>query len=229
MRSSRFCIVASCLLFTISASAQDTYTVQPLDTALPEGLSAAIKADMAPSGGAKVIDGAGKTLAEIWVRKAVPATARPSGAKGTIQFPVLAEGELLGAIRFVSEGHDYRDQTIPPGVYTFRYGIQPVNGDHLGVSPNRDYALLIPAAKDADLAPLAKKPLETRSAEAAGSSHPGVFILLAASGEATAPPTIARDEAKNTWGAVLTLPLTVKGDSNPAAIRVQLVVIGMAM
>ncbi len=228
MRLSWTCFVAACLL-SATAKAQDSYAVQPLEGAPPDSLATTIKADIASTGGVRLMDDKGKAVAEIWVRKSIPASARPSGAKGAIQFPVLAEGELLGVIRFLSEGHDYRDQTIPAGVYTLRYGLQPVNGDHLGVSPNRDYALLIPASKDTDLAPLAKKPLEARSAEAAGSSHPGVFMLLAAPGSATAPPTIARDEAKNTWGAVFNLPLSVKGDSTPATLRIQMVVVGIAM
>ncbi len=82
---------------------------------------------------------------------------------------------MLGALRFPGEGHDYRDQSIGKGVYTLRYGLQPVNGDHLGVSPNRDYMLLLPAGKDATPVNIAKKPLEERSAESAGTSHPAVL------------------------------------------------------
>src|SRR5829696_6497017 len=108
------------------------------------------------------------------LRHATPAQAKPAGPEGAVLFPVLQEGVLLGALRFPGEGHDYRDQTIASGVYTLRYGLLPVNGDHLGVSPNRDYALLLPAAKDKELAPLARKTLEERSAEAAGTSHPAV-------------------------------------------------------
>ena len=66
---------------------------------------------------------------------------------------------MLGALRFPGEGHDYRDQTIAKGVYTLRYGLQPVNGDHLGVSTYRDYALLVPAAKDSGVKDLAVKKL----------------------------------------------------------------------
>ena len=60
-----------------------------------------------------------------------------------------------------------------------RYGLQPVNGDHLGVSPFRDYALLLPGAKDKTVAMLPRKQLETQSAESAGSSHPACSFMLA--------------------------------------------------
>ena len=92
----------------------------------------------------------------------VPASAKPAGAKGVIQFPFLAESEFLGVMQLLGEAHDYRDQTIAKGAYTMRYGLQPVNGDHLGVSPYRDYALLLPGAKDKTVAMLPRKQLETQ-------------------------------------------------------------------
>jgi len=217
-----------CVLAATTARAQEGYKAEALKSGPPQGLSAAVKGALATEG-VRILDDQGKPFAEVWVRKAIPASGKPAGTKGTIQFPVLADGELLGAIRFISEGHDYRDQAIPPGVYTLRYGLQPVNGDHLGVSPFRDYALLLPAAKDDSLPPLARKALETKSAESAGSSHPAILFLLAATGDAKSSPAMARDEAKNTWAAVLNLPLSVKGESSPVNLPVQLVVVGMAM
>ena len=64
-----------------------------------------------------------------------------------------------------------------------RYGLQPVNGDHLGVSTYRDYSLLLPAAKDQKLDLPPRKQLEQRSAESAGTSHPAVLLLQGASAE----------------------------------------------
>ncbi|MDB5350877.1 MAG: hypothetical protein JWN86_2124 [Planctomycetota bacterium] len=211
-----------------TARGQESYSVEALKSAAPAGLAAPVKEAIANEG-VRVLDAKGKPFVEIWTRKAIPATGKPSGAKGTIQFPELAEGELLGVARFVGEGHDYRDQTIPPGLYTIRYGLQPVNGDHLGVSPNRDYALLLPAAKDGEIAALPKKTLETRSAETAGSGHPAVLMLLATPKDVKATPVIVRDEAKNTWGAVLSFPLSVKGEASPVPLAAQLVLVGMAM
>src|SRR5690606_8836893 len=104
--------------------------------------------------GYRISEEGGGPLAEIWLRKAIPASEKPAGAKGAIQFPFLAQGELLGAARLLDEAGDYRDQVIEKGVYTIRYGLLPVNGDHLGVSPFRDYALLLPADKDKDAAVL---------------------------------------------------------------------------
>src|SRR5262249_49496000 len=151
------------------------------------------------------------------------------GPQGAVLFPVLAEGELIGVLRFPGEGHDYRDQTIAKGVYTLRYGLQPVNGDHLGVSTYRDYALLVPAAKDKALADLPQKRLELQSAESAGTSHPAVLMLLAAPAGSKAEPSMVHDETLNTWGSVVPLSLVLKGQSSPVLLPVQLILVGMAM
>ncbi len=144
-----------------------------------------------------------------------------------IQFPFLAESELLGVVQFHREAHDYRDQAIAKGVYTMRYGHQPVNGDHLGVSPFGDYALLLPAAKDTSLTALPRKQLETRSAESAGSSHPAVFFMLAVPGASAAPhPSMIHDQEKNTWRVVVPLELLVKGASKPTSYPVSIIVVG---
>jgi hypothetical protein len=141
----------------------------------------------------------------------------------------LADGELLGVLQFRSEGHDYRDQPIAKGAYTMRYGLQPVNGDHLGVSAYRDYALLLPASKDKSLAAPARKQLEERSAESAGTSHPAVFLLLSAPPEAAkSAPSMIHDAEKNTWSVVLPLSLQVKGSAAPVVHPLRLIVIGVA-
>jgi hypothetical protein len=217
-------------LLPTAALGQDSYKIEPLKQAPPPSLAAPIRGVLRAEG-YRVLDGQGKTYAEIWLRKAIPASEKPAGNKGAIQFPFLAEGELLGALRFPGEGHDYRDQAIGHGVYTLRYGLQPVNGDHLGVSTYRDYMLLLPAAKDTELANLAKKPLNERSAESAGTSHPSVLILLAAPASSSSIPTMVRDQEKDLWGAVIPLPLEVKGAgaSVPTPFNVQLILIGAAM
>ena len=176
-----------------------------------------------------MVDDQGKPYAEFWLRKAIPASEKPGAPQGAIQFPFLAEGELLGALRFPGEGRDYRDQAIAKGLYTLRFGLQPVNGDHLGVSTYRDYALLLPAGKDKSAAKPAKKSLEERSADSAGTSHPAILMLLKAPASAPRPPSMIHDEEKNTWGAVLPFQFEVKGADTPTPLNLQLIVIGAAM
>jgi len=206
--------------------AEDEYKIQELKQAPPSSVAPEIAKELSPEG-YRVVDGEGKPFAEIWLRKSVPATAKPAGAKGVIQFPFLAESELLGVMQLMGEGHDYRDQAIAKGVYTMRYGLQPVNGDHLGVSPFRDYSLLLPAAKDKTVASLPRKQLETQSSESAGSSHPAVFFMLDAP-TATKTPSMIHDEEKNTWRVAVPLNLAVKGESKPVTHPVSIIVVGVS-
>ena len=217
----RHAILLAVALSPTVVRAQESYKVEVLKQAPPEALSGAIRGVL-DAQGYRIVDDQGKSYAEFWLRKATPAQGKPAGPKGAILFPVLREGELLGALRFPGEGHDYRDQTIEPGAYTLRYGLQPVNGDHLGVSPNRDYALLLPAAKDTAIAALPRKKLEEGSSESAGTSHPAILMLTAApeASPAKGEPALVHDEAKNTWGAVVPLSLAVDGESAPVTLRV---------
>ncbi len=227
MLRDRAMVLAVLLVIGTNAVAQDSYKVETLKSAPPDALAPAIRSTL-DAQGYKLVDAQGAVYAEVWLRKSIPATGKPAGPNGAVQFPVLAEGELIGALRFPGEGHDYRDQTIAKGVYTLRYGLQPVNGDHLGVSTYRDYALLLSGAKDKELKNLPQKSLQDRSAEAAGTTHPAVLILLAApEGVAKGEPMPIHDDTKNTWGIVLPLKLDAKGEA--VMLPVQLVLVGAAM
>jgi hypothetical protein len=204
----------------------ESFKVSILKEPPPEAVAGAVRSELGAEG-FRIEDDQGQTLADIWLRKTIPASDKPAGAKGAVQFPFLADGELLGVMRFQIEGHDYRDQPIAKGIYTMRFGLQPVNGDHLGVSTYRDYTLLLPASKDQSLALPPRKQLEERSAESAGTSHPAVFLMLEPSAEAAKPvPSMRHDAEKNTWSVVLSLTLRVKGES--IVHPVSFVVVGSA-
>ncbi|MDG3002624.1 hypothetical protein [Paludisphaera mucosa] len=213
------------LAATTAAAADEPYKIEALNEAPPQELAPGVKGVL-DSQGFRVVDPEGRPLVDVWLRKGTPATAKPAGPKGAVLYPVLTEGELIGAVKFAAEGHDYRDQPVAAGVYTLRYGLQPVNGDHLGVSVNRDYALLLPTAKDADTADLPRKKLEERSAESVGTTHPGVLLLLAPPDKGTEKPTMVNDATLNTWGAVVSLPLKVEGEADFVPLSVQLVLVG---
>jgi hypothetical protein len=202
--------------------------VEPLAEGPPATLADPIKATLGEKG-YRVLDESGKPYVDVWVRKDAPAKAKPSGPSGAVQYPFLSEGELLGAVRYAGEGHDFRDQPIPTGVYTLRYGLQPENGDHLGVSLFRDFALVVPGAKDTSAEDLSAAKLEARSAEAAGSTHPGVLMLLAPPAESKGEPAMVHDQEANTWGVVVPLGVKVEGEAAPVVLPMQLVVSGIAL
>jgi hypothetical protein len=224
-------VIAPALLVSLAlgsvATAQAAMKVEVLKEAPPAALDQAIRGVLSAQG-YRIFDDTGNPFMDIWLRKSIPSSVKPAGQKGTIQFPFLSEGELLGACQLAGECHDYRDQEIPKGYYTLRYGLQPVNGDHLGVSPFRDYALLLPAAKDKSLDLPPRKQLDERSAEAAGTSHPAVLMLLSSPAEELKQaPAMVHDSEKNTWCATLPFDLLVKGQTESLAYPVRLMVVGV--
>ena len=120
-------------LLPASVRAQESFKVEPLKEAPPAALAGPVK-EALNAEGLRILDDQGKTYADIWYRKATPVAGKPAGPNGPVLFPTLKVGELIGAIRFPEEGRDFRDQAIPQGVYTLRYGLQPMNGDHLGAA-----------------------------------------------------------------------------------------------
>jgi hypothetical protein len=71
----------------------------------------------------RVLDKQGQVLCEIWLRETVPLAKPPAG--DAARYRDLAETTLLGVIRWVQPGSDYRKQKIKPGVYTLRLAYQP--------------------------------------------------------------------------------------------------------
>ena len=143
------------------------------DASVPAAIRAALDAS-----GARLVRPDGSVLCEIWLRKSLP-VGKVAAAKGAA-YPEMAESTLLGMISFPNGGKDFRGQAIKPGFYTMRYELLPEDGNHMGVAPTRDFALLLAAGADAgpnaqyDYAQLVKL-----SAQAAGTNHPAVFVLLA--------------------------------------------------
>ena len=164
---------------------------------------AGIPADLPPAfaslvqkEGVKVLGANGSAWAEVWFR-----TTAPSGPKNTeegVVLPTIPQGAFLGIIRFPANGADRRGQPIKPGVYTMRYGNHPVNGDHLGVAPQRDFAVLVPIAADTDpnAAP-SFDDLMGMSRKASGTPHPAVLSLSVPS-EAPAAPGLVK-EGDHDW------------------------------
>ena len=175
-------------LVAFSAMAQD-YKLEPLATAAP-GLPSAYAAAIQAQG--VRINGASGAWCEVWLAKSLPVGAKPDDA--TISFGI-AQGTLLGVIRFPGKGADRRGQVIPAGVYTLRYSMFPVDGAHSGVAPQRDFALLTPLAADPD--PAAKPAFDDLvkiSGKASGTPHPAVLSLETPPAGAAAPSLVKEGE-----------------------------------
>ncbi len=137
----------------------------------PSELAPAIR-DALQKDGAK-ITGPNGAVAEVWFRTQVP---NSSNGEQNVSFSDIAEGTLLGVIRFPDKATDRRGQALKPGVYTMRLSFYPVDGAHQGVSPTRDFVLLVPAASDTDLnSTPAFQQVVDMSKKASGTQHPAVL------------------------------------------------------
>src|SRR3990172_627846 len=132
-------------------------------------------------------------LCEIWLQKAVP-TRSNAGMELGIAYPQIAEGTLVGAVRFLAETNDFRRLRVKPGVYTMRYALHPTDGNHMGVAAQRDFLLLAPAAADANPAGMTYNEAVALSRKASGTSHPSVWSLETASEEVSEPKLRHKEE-----------------------------------
>ena len=216
------------VLFALTSECfcQESWKVEVLKQPPPQAVAPEIRSVLGNQG-FRIRNEQGQSHAEIWLRRAIPISGKPNGPKGAIQFPYLKEGELLGSLQFTDEGHDYRDQPITKGVYTLRYGLQPVNGDHLGVSTYRDYSLLLPASKDRSLDLLQKSSL--RSVVRIRRHKPSCrFHHADARRGIENGASIIRDAEKDTWSVVLPLTFQVPGQGESIINPVRLVIDGAA-
>lgn len=158
------------LLFAAAGFAQD-YKLETIATPAP-GVPAAYAGELQGQG--YRVAGPAGPWCEIWFRKAIPTGAKPSDQ--AIAFPI-AQGTLLGVIRFPGAAYDRRGQQIKAGVYTLRYSTFPTDGAHQGVAPQRDFALATPIANDAD--PKAAPDFDKLVAQSktSGTAHPAVFSI----------------------------------------------------
>ena len=171
-----FLLLCGALLGASMILAQD-FKLEPIATAAP-GLPAAYAALIQTEG--YRINGPSGPWCEIWFRKSMPTGAKPTD--DAIVFPI-AQGTLVGILRFPATGADRRGQTIQPGVYTLRYSNYPVDGSHQGVAPQRDFLLLTPLANDTDPNALpAFDALVQMSTKASGTPHPAVISIETPSG-----------------------------------------------
>jgi len=157
------------------ALAQD-YKLEPLSTAAP-GLPAAYASEIQTSG--YRVAGASGPWCEVWFRKTIPTASKP--ADQTVALPI-AQGTLLGILRFPKDGADRRGQTIKAGVYTLRYSNFPTDGAHQGVAPQRDFALATPVANDPDPKAMPDFDKLVAQSKTSGTAHAAVFSLEPPSG-----------------------------------------------
>ena len=197
------------------------HRVEMLSEGPPGEVPQAVAATLSPKG-LKVIRGTKRTVCEIWLAKAWPVSADFTPT-AQVLYP-FEPGQLIGAIHFTGKGHDFRDQEIPEGVYTLRYGQQPVDGNHVGTSPTQDFLVLIRADQDTSPAPIPPKELLKRSATSVESTHPGILCLQKLSGEPDSQPALVHNEERDWW--ILRLQGAATAGEKQQPLTLDLVVVG---
>jgi hypothetical protein len=123
--------------------------------------------------GVRVKDGA-KSVMELWFVQAPP--KGDSSSETNVTLTSLPHGAWLGVARFADAGKDRRGQTVKPGLYTLRLSFFPPDGNHQGVSEQRDFLILSPLSEDKD--PKTNLPFDTlikMSQKGSGTPHPLVL------------------------------------------------------
>jgi hypothetical protein len=153
-------------LLTLFATVEAQSKAGPLSDKPPAELAPGI-ASLLSATGAKVV--VGDATLDIWWVQSI-------GGDGP-GWSGVESGTLVGAVRVTGPFKEIRGKVVAPGAYTLRYGQQPQNGDHLGISPYRDFLLLSPAAVDKDAKVLGFDGVVALSKQVIGTSHPASLSI----------------------------------------------------
>ena len=202
-------------------AADDSYSLKTMDKSpAPKELQEPIRKLLAERS-VQLVNAKGDLLAEIWLRKDVPAKATDAQVKNGLTYREVPETTLFGAIRFPNGITDYRKQKIPAGVYTLRLANQPQDGDHMGTAPFSEFLLLSPAAEDKKPDTMEPKALQELSGKTTGG-HPGVLLLFPGKGAAAQPKLEKKEE--NHW--IVLFLLEVKIGDKKAELPIGLTLVG---
>jgi len=146
--------------------------VSPLTDKAPAELAAGVAARLAPA--ARVV--VGDATLEVWLVDKLELSAFAK-ASADPRWSGVESGTLVGAMRVSGTFKEIRGKVVKPGVYTLRYGQQPQNGDHLGISLFREFLLISPAALDTDPKVLGFDGVVALSKEVIGTAHPASLSL----------------------------------------------------
>src|SRR5215470_14094610 len=168
------------------------------------------------SKGVRVINDKGKTVCEVWFNKEI--TAVKNEVPGA-NFGQIPEGAFIGVINFPSNNSDFRGQGIKAGFYTLRFSLILQDGNHLGVSPARDFFLLCPTGEDKDPnSGLKTEDLVKLSRNASGTGHPTVWFVAPATSDKDLPKVVKNEQEH----VILETRVTTKS----GALAIGMVVIG---
>ncbi len=208
-------------LTTTIANSQE-YSVELIEQPpQAEDLAPELTQQFAPKG-YRVKRDTSRTICEIWLCKDLQVTANFEPANGRL-YP-FQPGQLIGIVHYSRKSTEFRNQTLASGWYTLRFELQPIDGNHVGTSPTRDFLLLVAAEHDEADKDWDLEELQSLSSEAAGSSHPAMICLQEPVQDAK--PLVRHNADADWW--ILHLMLTAKSGGESIDLPLDLVVDGHA-
>jgi hypothetical protein len=203
-RAARLVLIVA---LTALPAAANGVTVTKHNNPVPDEIAPPVKAVLAPGGATvKLSD----TTIDFWWVKALDAKEK--------DWSSVAEGTLVGAMKIPAPLKDIRGRTIKSGTYLLRYAAQPQNGDHLGVSPHRDFLVITPAAQDTAATAVGHEPAVELGAKTTGIAHPAV-LSVDPPVASEAPLTVVQTDAGHT-AVVFEVP------TSGTALRFGLILVG---
>ena len=219
-----------CLLVVTTAGfGQESIKVAVLKQPPPESIAAPKFATSLNRQGYRIQDDQGRTLADIWLRKAIPGLRETGGAQRSDPLSVPGRWRVGRSFAIRDRGprlsrSAHRQGRLHDAVRLAAGQRRSSGREHV----SRLFACFARGERSI-LALPARKQLEETSAESAGTSHPAVFLLLAAPPDASkSDPAVIRDAEKNTWSVVVPLFSAGQGTERGRRYPVRLVVVGAA-
>jgi len=177
-------VLTAALAMALNLHAAD-FALQTVEKAAPKEIGDSMRAVLQSK--AIQLTRGEKPALEIWFRQEVPLKSKPASANEALG--AIPETTFMGVVSVIESSlHDYKDNEIPKGTYTARFGLQPKDGDHLGTAEFDFFLILIAVADDKELTGLDKfKPMVKTSGKSTASGHPLVVSLRPGSGVGTTP------------------------------------------
>ncbi|MCZ2343975.1 MAG: hypothetical protein LC104_19585 [Bacteroidales bacterium] len=202
-------ILTSVCVLTAGVAADLQVTAQTTD--VPASVAKEIQTKLDPNA-LTVRHADGDKLLTLWFRTVIPAEASPAQVRNGLTYREIPTGTLFAVVQFHTDFTDYRKQTVPAGVYTLRFAIQPDVGDHIGTTPHPEFALLSPIAKDTEPAIVDGKDLLKRSSTITDGDHPAVMLLFPHHGREAGAKIV--DKGEGVWALLTRRAVDADGDKS---------------
>lgn len=201
---------------------ENAYKLTVEDKAVPEAIDAEVRDQIEPK--AYILADAEGAFFEFWFAKHIELKKKTDSSDEALK--AIPEVSLLGAMVVHRDNHeDFREDYIDPGTYVLRLGMQPQDGNHMGTSPTDTFAVLVPAARDAEVRdyPMHDEMVDI-ALEDTATAHPPILSLQPVSDTEGEFPRLGVGE--NDW-QMLVLKLPAKAGEETLDIHLQMVFEGI--